>query len=152
MTSISPFLTFGGNAEEALQFYMSVFPDARMVNAQKSPDGSVLFSGTFELGGQQYMILNGDAHFKFTSGFSLFISCDTQQEVDDLWERLSDGGEKGRCGWLKDRFGMSWQVVPAGLGRLLGDPDRARAQRAMNAMLQMNKLDLAVLEQAAQSA
>lgn len=152
MNSITPFLTFNNNAEEALHFYISVFPDARILSTQKSPDGSTFFSGTFELKGQQYMVLNGGSSFKFSDGFSLFVSCQNQQDVDDLWEKLSEGGEKGRCGWLKDRFGLSWQVVPTALGRLLGSPDRASAQRVLQALMQMNKIEIATLEEAARHA
>lgn len=106
-------------------------------------------TGTFELDGQEFMALNGGSPFTFGPGFSLFVSCETQDEVDQLWEKLSDGGEKGQCGWLTDRFGVSWQIVPRQLGELLGDPDREKANRVMNAMLKMTKIEIAELERAA---
>jgi predicted 3-demethylubiquinone-9 3-methyltransferase (glyoxalase superfamily) len=154
---ITPFLWFDDNAEEAMEFYTSIFEDSKIVGVSRydeagarasgRPAGSVM-SGTFELAGQQFMALNGGPQFKFSEAISLFVNCETQEEVDHLWERLSEGGEKGQCGWLKDRFGVSWQIVPTILGELLGDPDPEKVQRVMQAMLQMRKLDIRGLEEA----
>jgi predicted 3-demethylubiquinone-9 3-methyltransferase (glyoxalase superfamily) len=156
MQKITTFLTFDDRAEEAVDFYTSVFPDSRIVTATRygdagpGPKGS-LMSATFELAGQQFMALNGGASFSFAQGISLFVSCETQEEVDDYWEKLSDGGEKGPCGWLTDRFGVSWQVVPRVLGEMLNDEDPERAKRVMNAMLQMSKLEIEGLRRAFES-
>jgi predicted 3-demethylubiquinone-9 3-methyltransferase (glyoxalase superfamily) len=154
---ITPFLWFDDNAEEAMEFYTSIFEDSKIVGVSRydeagarasgRPAGSVM-SGTFELAGQQFMALNGGPQFKFSEAISLFVNCETQEEVDHLWERLSEGGEKGQCGWLKDRFGVSWQIVPTILGELLGDPDPEKVQRVMQAMLQMRKLNIRGLEEA----
>jgi predicted 3-demethylubiquinone-9 3-methyltransferase (glyoxalase superfamily) len=154
---ITPFLWFDDNAEEAMEFYTTIFEDSKIVGVSRydeagarasgRPAGSVM-SGTFELAGQQFMALNGGPQFKFSEAISLFVNCETQEEVDHLWERLSEGGEKGQCGWLKDRFGVSWQIVPTILGELLGDPDPEKVQRVMQAMLQMRKLDIRGLEEA----
>jgi predicted 3-demethylubiquinone-9 3-methyltransferase (glyoxalase superfamily) len=148
MHKITPFLWFDGQAEEAMQFYVSVFPKSKVLSVMPGPDGKAM-SVSFELEGQPFHALNGGPDFKFTPAISLFVSCETQAEVDELWERLSEGGRKDQCGWLQDRYGLSWQIIPTALGRLLGDPDRARAGRAMNAMLQMKKIDVAGLERAA---
>lgn len=153
MQKITPFLWFDGKAEEAMNFYTSIFSDAKVISvSRKGAAGSELkgevMSATFELQGQQFMVLNAEPQFKFTEAVSFFISCDTQEEVDRLWEALSEGGEKGRCGWLKDKYGLSWQVIPALLGKLLSDKDREKAGRVMKAMMAMNKIDTAVLQQA----
>ena len=148
MHKITPFLWFDGKAEEAMHFYVSVFRNSKAVSVMPGPDGKAM-SVSFELEGQPFHALNGGPDFKFTPAISLFVSCETQAEVDELWERLSEGGRKDQCGWLQDRYGLSWQIIPTALGRLLGDPDRARAGRAMNAMLQMKKIDIAGLELAA---
>jgi predicted 3-demethylubiquinone-9 3-methyltransferase (glyoxalase superfamily) len=148
MPRITPFLWFDGQAEEAMHFYVSVFARSRVLSVTPGPDGKVM-SVSFELEGQPFHALNGGPHYPFTPAISLFVSCETQEEVDALWEKLSEGGSPERCGWLKDRYGLSWQVIPAALGRLIGDPDRARAGRAMNAMLQMSRIDIAELELAA---
>jgi predicted 3-demethylubiquinone-9 3-methyltransferase (glyoxalase superfamily) len=151
---ITTFLTFKDQAEEAVKLYTSIFKNSRITSASRygdagpGPKGS-LMAANFELDGQEFVALNGGAPFDFSQGFSLLIDCETQAEIDMFWEKLSEGGEPGRCGWLTDRFGVSWQVVPRVLSQLLSDPDPARAGRAMNAMLQMNKLDIAQLEQAA---
>ncbi|HEX2112537.1 MAG TPA: VOC family protein [Gaiellaceae bacterium] len=156
MQKITTFLTFDDRAEEAVDFYTSVFPDSRIVTATRygdagpGPKGS-LMSVTFELAGQQFMALNGGASFSFAQGISLFVSCETQEEVDDYWEKLSDGGDKGPCGWLTDKFGVSWQVVPRVLGEMLNDEDPERAKRVMNAMLQMGKLEIEGLRRAFES-
>ena len=148
MQGITPFLWFDGQAEEAMNFYVSIFPNSRVLGVTPGPDGKAM-SVSFELDGQRFHALNGGPQFSFTPAISLFVSCETQAEVDELWERLSRGGSKERCGWLRDRYGLSWQVIPTALGRLMGDPDRARAGRVMNAMLQMDKIDIAGLERAA---
>jgi predicted 3-demethylubiquinone-9 3-methyltransferase (glyoxalase superfamily) len=151
---ITTFLTYDGRAEEAMNLYTSVIPNSRITSTryygEAGPgEAGSLMTGTFELDGQEFMALNGGSSFTFGPGFSLFVSCETQDEVDQLWEKLSEGGEKGRCGWLTDRFGVSWQIVPTALGELLGDPDREKANRVMNAMLKMTKIEIAELEQAA---
>lgn len=145
---ITTFLTFDGRAEEAVTFYTSIFDDSRILSTTPGPDGE-LMSATFELAGQEFMALNGGPSFSFSHGISLFVDCDTQEEVDTLWERLSEGGEPGPCGWLTDRFGVSWQVIPRALGELLGDEDREKSQRVMQAMLSMKKIEIDELERAA---
>ena len=147
MQKITTFLWFDGNAEEAMKFYVSVFENSKIVSTMPGPDGKVL-TGTFELEGQRFMALNGGPSFKFTEAISLFVNCETQAEVDELWSKLTAGGAESQCGWLKDKFGLSWQIIPSALGRLLGDKDRAKAGRAMQAMLQMRKIDIAKLQQA----
>jgi predicted 3-demethylubiquinone-9 3-methyltransferase (glyoxalase superfamily) len=146
---ITPFLWFDGNAEEAMNFYVSVFKNSKIVNVSRygGRKGTVI-SGTFQLAGQQFHALNGGPQYKFTEAISLFVNCESQEEVDELWEKLSQGGEKSRCGWLKDKFGLSWQVIPSVLGELLTDKDPERAKRVMNAMLQMDKIDIKKLKQA----
>ena len=144
---ITTFLWFDGHAEEAMKFYVSIFKNSKIVSTMAGPDGKVL-TGTFQLEGQQFMALNGGPQFKFTEAISLFVNCETQAEVDDLWNKLTAGGAESQCGWLKDKFGLSWQIIPSALGRLLGDKDRAKAGRAMQAMLQMKKIDIAKLQQA----
>jgi predicted 3-demethylubiquinone-9 3-methyltransferase (glyoxalase superfamily) len=150
---ITPFLWFDGNAEEAMTFYTSVFKNAKVENIFRNgpqgpgSEGSVM-SGTFLLDGQRFMALNGGPHFSFTPAISFFVNCESQEEVDDLWEKLSAGGEKSRCGWLKDKFGVSWQIVPTVLGKLLQDKDPEKSGRVMQAMMQMEKLDIRKLQQA----
>ncbi|HEY0133022.1 MAG TPA: VOC family protein [Nannocystis sp.] len=147
MHKITPFLWFNDNAEEAINFYVSVFKDSK-VGTMTRRNGAV-FSATFQLEGQQFMALNGGPHFKFTEAISLFVNCETQEEVDTLWDRLiADGGQPSQCGWLKDRFGLSWQIIPSVLGRLMHDEDPARAGRVMQAMMQMQKIDIRKLKQA----
>lgn len=151
---IVPNLWFDTEAEEAANFYVSVFEDARIVNvthyteAGPRPAGMVM-TVEFELGGERFVGINGGPEFKFDEAVSFQITCEDQDEVDYYWTRLSEGGEEGPCGWLKDRFGLSWQVVPTGMEELFADPDPERAQRAMKAMLGMRKLDLAALRRAA---
>jgi len=153
MEKITPFLWFDGKAEEAAKFYVSIFEDSKIVNitrygeAGPGPAGSVM-TVQFQLEGQDFIALNGGPQFRFTEAISFSVNCETQEEVDRFWEKLSDGGEEGPCGWLKDRYGLSWQVNPVILGKMLGDPDPAKAQRAMNAMLQMKKIDINRLKQA----
>ncbi len=154
MPRITPFLWFDGQAEEAAALYTSIFPNSRIVEVSRcgdagpGPKGSVLVIA-FELDGKRFNALNGGPQFRFTEAVSFMIDCATQEEVDHYWDRLSDGGAPQQCGWLKDRFGVSWQVIPTVLPELLGDPDPARAARAMQAMLQMVKLDIAALQAAA---
>jgi predicted 3-demethylubiquinone-9 3-methyltransferase (glyoxalase superfamily) len=150
MKTITPFLWFDGKAEEAVNFYVSIFSNSRIVSMNRmGPDGPVV-GVRFELGDRPFMALNGGPQFKFTEAISMFIECESQAEIDMTWDKLlAGGGSTQQCGWLKDRFGLSWQVVPSALGRLLGDPDRAKAQRVMQAMMQMVKLDIRGLEEAA---
>ena len=153
MQKITTFLTFNDQAEEAVNFYTSIFEDSKIVSTSRygeagpGPEGA-LMSATFELDGQRFMALNGGPSFGFAQGISLFVDCETQEEVDELWEKLSAGGEKGPCGWLTDKFGVSWQVIPRALGEMLGDSDPERSKRVLNAMLQMSKIDIAGLRQA----
>ncbi len=153
MPSVTPFLMFNDQLDEAITFYQSVFKNVKLVgDAQRGPDGKIM-SATFEIEGQQLMAYNGGSYFSFSEGISLFVSCQDQQEVDDLWNKLtSGGGEESMCGWLKDKFGVSWQIIPNRLMELLSDPDPERAQRATQAMLQMHKIDVAALERAAEGA
>jgi predicted 3-demethylubiquinone-9 3-methyltransferase (glyoxalase superfamily) len=150
---ITTFLTFDGRAEEAVDFYTSIFDGSRIVSTSRygpagpGAEGS-LMTATFELAGQELVALNGGPGFTFSQGISLFVDCETQEEVDDLWERLSDGGEQGPCGWLTDRFGVSWQIVPRALPKLLTAPDPERSRRVMEAMLQMGKIEIAALQRA----
>lgn len=147
MQKIVPFLWFDNNAEEAMAFYTSIFKDAAITSTTPGPDGTIV-TGTFELFGQEFMVLNGGPQFTFNEAISLFVKCETQEEVDELWGKLTDGGEESQCGWLKDKFGLSWQIIPNALGELLGDPDRERAGRVMQAMLQRRKIDIGALQQA----
>ena len=142
MQTITPYLWFNNNAEAAMNFYLSIFKDGEVLNV--SP-----MMVSFRLNGQEFIGLNGGPQFPFTEAVSFFVSCETQEEVDYYWEKLTAyGGEESQCGWLKDKFGLSWQIVPTLLGQLLGDPDRIKAERAMQAMLKMRKLDCAVLQRA----
>ena len=147
MQKITPFLWFNGNAEAAVRFYVSIFRNSKILSTMPGPDGTVM-GLSFQLEGQEFKALNGGPQYSFTPAISLFVSCETQSEVDALWGKLLDGGAEDACGWLRDRYGLSWQIIPTALGRLLGDPDRARAGRAMQAMLQMRKIDIAKLQQA----
>ena len=157
MQKITPFLWFDGNAEEAANFYISIFKNSKMGkisrygDAGPGPKGSAM-SVTFQIEGQEFFALNGGPQFKFTPAISFLVNCESQQEVDDLWEKLSAGGRTDRCGWLQDKFGLSWQIIPTVLGQLLGDKDPQRAKRAMQAMLQMTKIDINKLQQAAAEA
>ena len=147
MPKITPFLWFDTQAEEAMNFYASIFKSST-IRAVNRAQGRVM-SVSFELEGQEFMALNAGPHFKFTEAVSFFVGCETQQEIDELWTKLiADGGAPGQCGWLKDKFGLSWQVVPNALGRMLGDKDAAKSKRVMDAMLQMKKLDVNRLQQA----
>jgi predicted 3-demethylubiquinone-9 3-methyltransferase (glyoxalase superfamily) len=147
MMTITPFLWFDTQAEEAMNLYTSIFKRSKVISVNRA-QGRVM-SVQFELEGQQFMALNAGPAYKFTEAISFFVGCETQQEIDELWARLTaDGGAPGRCGWLKDKFGLSWQIVPNTLGRMLTDKDAAKAGRAVNAMFQMEKLDLQTLQQA----
>ncbi len=158
MQRITPFLWFDNQAEEAVNFYVSIFRNSRITNIARYGDDAAKVSGrpqgsvmtvAFELDGQAFVALNGGPVFTFSPAVSFIVDCATQEEVDRLWDRLSAGGEQQQCGWLRDKYGVTWQIVPTVLGKLLGDPDAARAQRVMQAMLQMNKLDIGALKQAA---
>ena len=157
MKNIVPCLWFDTEGEAAAELYTSVFPNSKILDiahygeAGPRPAGTVM-TVSFELNGQEFLALNGGPEFTFSEAVSFQVMCEGQDEVDHFWSKLGDGGEHGPCGWLKDRFGLSWQIVPTRLGELLGDPDPARAQRAMTAMLGMGKLDIAELEQAADGA
>lgn len=151
---IVPNLWFDSEAEEAAEFYVGVFDNARIVNVthytEAGPrDAGMVMTVEFELDGQRFVGINGGPEFKFDEAVSFAIECETQEEVDYFWGKLTDGGEESQCGWLKDRFGLSWQVVPTGMEELFADPDKSRAERAMKAMLGMRKLDLAALRRAA---
>ena len=153
MPNITPFLWFDGNAEEAMNFYVSVFPNSKIGSVTRYGDGGPgpkgkVMTATFQLDGQEFFALNGGPQYTFSPAISFFINCKTQQEVDDLWEKLSEGGEKQRCGWVKDRYGLSWQVIPTILGQLLRDRDPEKSKRVMQAMLQMDKIDIKRLQQA----
>jgi len=153
MQKITPFLWFDNNAEDAVKFYVSIFKNskigkvARYGKAGPGPEGKVM-TVSFELAGQEFIALNGGPRFKFTEAISLVVNCENQKEVDEYWEKLSAGGEKIQCGWLKDKFGLSWQVVPTAMEKMMSDPDPAKSQRVMKAMLQMKKLDIAGLKRA----
>ena len=153
MQKITPFLWFDNNAEEAANFYVSVFKNAKLLkvarygDAGPGPKGSVM-TVEFELHGQEFVALNAGPSFKFTEAISFVVNCETQEEVDYYWERLSEGGEKSRCGWLKDKFGLSWQVTPTILGKLMADKDPEKSKRVMEAMLKMDKLDIEPLQRA----
>ncbi len=154
MGKITPCLWFDGRVDDAIEFYRSIFPDFKVGDIQRYGEGSPFPAGTIllatiEIAGQSLMILNGGPYYKLTEAFSLFVRCENQEEVDYYWDRLIVGGEPSQCGWLKDPFGVSWQIVPNALGELLGDPDQARAGRVMQAMLQMVKIDVRKLQEAA---
>ena len=153
MQIITPFLWFNDNLEEAMNFYVSIFKNSKIVSVNRSGEAGpgakgMVMGATFELDGQRFLALNGGPHFTFTPAISMFVNCETQEEIDDLWEKLSAGGEKSRCGWLKDKFGLSWQIVPSVLGDMLQDKNPQKAKNTMQAMLQMGKLDIEKLRQA----
>src|SRR5687768_734041 len=153
MQKIVPFLWFDDQAEEAMNHYISIFPDSKVLSVTRygdagpGPKGTVM-TVTFELAGQEFIALNGGPQFKFTEAISLSVNCLTQEEVDELWEKLSEGGEQGPCGWLKDKYGLSWQINPIALGEMLQDPDPEKSNRVMQAMLQMGKIEIAGLKRA----
>ena len=150
---ITPFLWFDSNAEEAMNFYVSIFKNSRILNVMRygdagpGPKGTVM-AATFQLEGQEFQALNGGPQYKFTPAISLFVNCETQQEVDTLWSKLLEGGREDQCGWLTDRFGLSWQIIPSILGKLLQDKDPKKSSSVMKAMLQMRKIDIKKLQQA----
>ena len=147
MQKITPWLWFDGQAEEAANYYTSIFKNSRVLDIKRygaagpRPEGTVM-TAAFELEGQEFVALNGGPEFKFNEAISFLVDCRTQEEVDELWERLSEGGEKGPCGWLKDKYGVSWQIVPTALGELLNDPDPEKSNRVMRAMLGMGKIEI----------
>jgi predicted 3-demethylubiquinone-9 3-methyltransferase (glyoxalase superfamily) len=148
---ITPFLWYDNNAEQAMNFYLSIFRNSKVLSVTRYSEGGPgapgsVMTASFELDGQEFIALNGGPHFKFTEAVSFSVNCESQEEVDEMWEKLSEGGEKGRCGWLKDKFGLSWQVNPTILGEMLNDPDPEKAKRVVNAMLQMDKFDIRLLQ------
>ena len=153
MPKITPFLWFDNNAEEAMTFYLSIFKNSKVLNVMRygdagpGPKGTVM-AATFQLEGQEFQALNGGPHYQFTPAISLFVNCETQQEVDTLWSKLLEGGREDQCGWLTDRFGLSWQIIPSTLGKLLQDKDPKKSSSVMKAMLQMRKIDIKKLQQA----
>lgn len=146
MHKITPFLWFDDQAEEAMNHYVSIFENSKVLSVNRVA-GKVMMV-TFELDGQRFMGLNAGPKFKFTEAISFFVDCETQGEVDELWEKLSAGGERGRCGWLKDKFGLSWQIIPAALGKLMNDPNPKKSQAVFQAMLKMDKIDVSALQRA----
>jgi predicted 3-demethylubiquinone-9 3-methyltransferase (glyoxalase superfamily) len=146
MQKITTFLTFESKAEEAIKFYTSIFKNSKVVSTMSH--GGQFFSGTFQLEGQEFIVLNGGPHFKFAQGFSLFVKAETQEEIDDLYEKLSEEGQKQPCGWLLDKFGVSWQVIPPILGKLMNDKDPQKSKRVVDAMLKMHKIDIQKLKDA----
>jgi predicted 3-demethylubiquinone-9 3-methyltransferase (glyoxalase superfamily) len=153
MQKIAPFLWFDGKAEEAMNFYVSIFKNSKVGRVTRYGEAGpglkgTVMSATFQLEGQEFMALNGGPQFTFTPAISFFVNCETQQEVDELWEKLAEGGKKDRCGWLKDKYGLSWQIIPSALGKMLGDKDPEKSKRVMEAMLQMDKIDIKRLQEA----
>ena len=154
MQKITTYLWFDDDAEEAMKFYTSLFKNSKILSTSRYPEGSpgkpgTLMTGSFQLDGQEFMALNGGPQFPFTEAISLLVNCETQQEVDELWAKLTaDGGQESQCGWLKDKFGVSWQIIPKQLGEMIGDKDPAKAKRAVDAMLKMKKIDIKALERA----
>src|SRR2546423_5550923 len=153
MQKIVPFLWFDGKAEEAMNFFISIFKNSKALSVTVSRSAGAgtkgyVMSATFQLEGQQFYALNGGPQFKFTPAISLFVNCETQAEVDDLWKKLSAGGREDQCGWLQDKYGLSWHIIPTALGSMLGDKDPEKANRAMQAMLRMKKLAIKGLQQA----
>lgn len=153
MQKITPFLWFDDKAEEAATFYVSIFKNSKIGRISRYGEGGpqpkgTAMSVTFQLEGLEFMALNGGPEFTFTPAISLFVNCETQEEVDELWEKLSAGGKKERCGWLKDKYGLSWQIIPSALGQMMQDKDPRKSKRVMNAMLQMDKIEIKALKQA----
>ena len=153
MQKITPFLWFDGNAEEAINFYVAIFKNSKILSVARygeagpGPKGTVM-TAAFQLDGQEFVALNGGPQFKFTEAISFWVRCETQGEIDEMWEKLSAGGAKSRCGWLKDKYGLSWQVVPPILGEMSQDKDAKKSQRVMAAMMQMDKIDIGLLRKA----
>ena len=153
MQKITPFLWFDNQLEEAVNFYVSIFKNAKVINMNRMDDARTgeknkVSMATFQIEGQEFMALNGGPTYKLSPAISLFVSCNTQEEVDTLWAKLGQGGQELQCGWLTDRFGLSWQIIPTALGELMGDPDPAKSQRVMQAMMKMIKIDIAALKAA----
>jgi predicted 3-demethylubiquinone-9 3-methyltransferase (glyoxalase superfamily) len=153
MKKITPFLWFDDKAEEAMNFYISIFNNSKILSVNRYGEGGPgpkgrAMTATFQLDGQEFTALNGGPQFTFTEAISFYVDCETQQEVDELWEKLSEGGEKGQCGWLKDKYGLSWQIVPSVLGEMLQDKNPEKAKNVMKAMLQMDKIDIPTLKKA----
>ena len=154
---ITPCLWFDTQAEEAMNFYLSIFKNSKVLTCSRygdagpGPKGSVMVA-KFQLDGQDFMALNGGPHFKFTEAISLVVSCETQEEIDEMWEKLSEGGAKSQCGWLKDKFGLWWQVVPTVLGKLMSDSDPEKVKRVTEAMLRMDRIDIEPLQRAYENA
>ncbi len=157
MQKITPFLWFNDKAEEAVNFYVSIFKNSKILGISRYGEYGSMASGMkngsvmtimFQLNGQEFMALNGGPIFKFSEAISFLVNCETQKEIDEMWDKLSEGGEKGQCGWLKDKYGMSWQVTPTALGKMMQDKDSAKSEKAMKAMLQMGKIDIKALKQA----
>jgi predicted 3-demethylubiquinone-9 3-methyltransferase (glyoxalase superfamily) len=153
MQTINPFLWFDDQAEEAMNFYISIFKNSKVLNISRYGDAGPGKKGTvmvakFLLDGQEFTALNGGPQFKFTEAISFVVNCDTQEEVDHYWDKLSEGGNESRCGWLKDKYGLSWQIVPSTLGKLMSGPDPVKSNRVMQALLQMRKLDIKILQAA----
>lgn len=150
MHKITPFLWFDTQAEEAMNFYIPLFKKSKVKDISRGPDGRA-FTVSFELDGQEFMGMNAGPQFKFNESVSMYVACDDQAEVDYFWNKLTaDGGEESMCGWLKDKYGLSWQIIPKQLGELMGSPDPEKAGRVMQAMLQMKKIDIAALQRAAE--
>ena len=148
MQKITPFLWFNDNAEEAMNFYISIFKNSKIISVSRQSENGPIFTATFELDGQKFMALNGGPYFKFNEAISLFVNCETQDEVDGLGEKLSSGGEIQQCGWLKDKYGLSWQIIPVALGTLTQDKDPEKSKRVIAAMMKMKKIDIAELQRA----
>jgi predicted 3-demethylubiquinone-9 3-methyltransferase (glyoxalase superfamily) len=153
MQKITPFLWFDDQAEEAMHFYTSIFKNSKIGHISRYMEGSPgsvekVMTATFEIEGQEFMALNGGPLFQFTEAISFLVHCETQEEVDELWEKLTAGGKESQCGWLKDKYGVSWQIVPTALMKMLGDKDAEKAKRVMQAMLKMKKIEIAVLQRA----
>ena len=153
MQKIAPFLWFNGNAEEAMNFYVSIFKNSKILNVSRYGEGAPMPAGTvmsctFHLDGQDFYALNGGPMYSFTPAISFFVNCETQKEVDELWGKLVEGGTPDRCGWLRDKFGLSWQIIPSTLGKLLSDKNPKKAQASLQAMLQMGKIEIAKLQEA----
>jgi len=146
MKKITPFLWFDTQAEEAMNHYVSIFKNSKVLNVNRA--GGKVLTVTFELDGQQFIGLNAGPQFKFTEAVSFLVNCETQEEVDDFWDKLSQGGEKGRCGWLKDKFGLSWQIVPSALSRLMSDPNPKKSKAVFEVMMKMNKIEISDLQRA----
>jgi predicted 3-demethylubiquinone-9 3-methyltransferase (glyoxalase superfamily) len=153
MQKITPFLWFNDKAEEAMNFYVSIFKNSKVLTVSRYGEAGpgtkgTVMATTFQLDGQDFYALNGGPHFTFTPAISLFVNCETQEEVDEYWEKLAEGGRIDQCGWLQDKYGLSWQIIPTVLGKMLGDKDPVKAGRVMQAMLQMRKIDVAALQAA----